>query len=411
MGRLAMHSRRCLHVLAVLEAVLLCNAATSFLEDGDGVHPLSDGDEGLQQRALHALEDPAVMEESTLGQRVARGDLSGKEEKILLKAHGEDMAATAQAAVALRGEANKQVADAHTIQLREKADQVRLRKLVSYDNDQIRGEEAELSVQKDELRHAEKVAPHLDTEILLQKEGTFIANAKAQYRKNAADADIAKRKARKLRRESAALAKEAMVPAKRSSKEADPALVAHSERVNAEHAKAMKDLKASVARYVTAIASSRQVRNNAEDSIYHLVPVLVEEAKKGLDESQKHPDDVDSWNKGKPKTLMEDSLVLLQDTSDADEIAQKAFRWEQTKQDDAAMKAIQARVAARTTALRQQKAADMQLAQVAESAEKRRAKHEQLRRAKAKAQQREAWEISAKAFRSTEEETDARKKA
>merc|ERR1712196_379779 len=268
MGRLAMHSRRCMHVLAVLEA-------------GDGVHLLSDGDEGLQQRALHALEDPAVMEESTLGQRVARGDLSGKEKKILLKAHGEDMAATAQAAVALRGEANKQVADAHTIQLREKADQVRLRKLVSYDNDQIRGEEAELSVQKDELRHAEKVAPHLDTEILLQKEGTFIANAKAQYRKNAADADAAKRKARKLRRESAALAKQAMVPAKRSSKEADPALVAHSERVNAEHAKAMKDLKASVARYVTAIASSRQVRNNAEDSIYHLVPGLVEEARKG----------------------------------------------------------------------------------------------------------------------------------
>merc|ERR1711968_193351 len=390
MGRLAMHSRRCLHVLAVLEAVLLCNAATSFLEDGDGVHLLSDGDEGLQQRALHALEDPGVMEESTLGQRVARGDLSGKEEKILLKAHGEDMAATAQAAVALRGEANKQVADAHTIQLREKADQVRLRKLVSYDNDQIRGEEAELSVQKD---------------------GTFIANAKAQYRKNAADADEARRKARKLRRESAALAKEAMVPAKRSSKEADPALVAHSERVNAEHAKAMKDLKASVARYVTAIASSRQVRNNAEDSIYHLVPVLVEEAKKGLDDSQKHPDDVDHWNKGKPKALMEDSVVLLQDASDADEIAQKAFRWEQTKQDDAAMKAIQARVAARNTALRQQKVADMQLAQVAESAEKRRAKHEQLRRAKAKAQQREAWEISAKAFRSTEEETDARKKA
>merc|ERR1711990_1347930 len=234
-----------------------------------------------------------------------------------------------------------------------------------------------------------------------------IANAKAQYRKNAADADEAKRKARKLRRESAALAKEAMVPAKRSSKEADPALVAHSERVNAEHAKAMKDLKASVARYVTAIASSRQVRNNAEDSIYHLVPVLVEEAKKGLDDSQKHPDDVDHWNnKGKPKVLMEDSVVLLQDTSDADEIAQKAFRWEQTKQDDAAMKAIQARVAARNTALRQQKVADMQLAQVAESAEKRRAKHEQLRRAKAKAQQREAWEIAAKAFRSTEEETD-----
>merc|ERR1712196_148340 len=369
MGRLAMHSRRCMHVLAVLEA-------------GDGVHLLSDGDEGLQQRALHALEDPAVMEESTLGQRVARGDLSGKEKKILLKAHGEDMAATAQAAVALRGEANKQVADAHTIQLREKADQVRLRKLVSYDNDQIRGEEAELSVQKDELRHAEKVAPHLDTEILLQKEGTFIANAKAQYRKNAADADEAKRKARKLRRESAA------------------------------HAKAMKDLKASVARYVTAIASSRQVRNNAEDSIYHLVPVLVEEAKKGLDDSQKHPDDVDHWNnKGKAKALIEDSVVLLQDTSDADEIAQKAFRWEQTKQDDAAMKAIQARVAARNTALRQQKVADMQLAQVAESAEKRRAKHEQLRRAKAKAQQREAWEIAAKAFRSTEEETDARKKA
>merc|ERR1712196_668974 len=382
MGRLAMHSRRCLHVLAVLEAVLLCNAATSFLEDGDGVHLLSDGDEGLQQRALHALEDPAVMEESTLGQRVARGDLSGKEKKILLKAHGEDMAATAQAAVALRGEANKQVADAHTIQLREKADQVRLRKLVSYDNDQIRGEEAELSVQKDELRHAEKVAPHLDTEILLQKEGTFIANAKAQYRRNAADADEAKRKARKLRRESAA------------------------------HAKAMKDLKASVARYVTAIASSRQVRNNAEDSIYHLVPVLVEEAKKGLDDSQKHPDDVDHWNnKGKQDALGESAVVLLQDTSDADEIAQKAFRWEQTKQDDAAMKAIQARVAARNTALRQQKVADMQLAQVAESAEKRRAKHEQLRRAKAKAQQREAWEIAAKAFRSTEEETDARKKA
>merc|ERR1711959_732265 len=133
----------------------------------------------------------------------------------------------------------------------------------------------------------------------------YIANAKAQYRKNAADADIAKRKARKLRRESAALAKEAMVPAKRSSKEADPALVAHSERVNAEHAKAMKDLKASVARYVTAIASSRQVRNNAEDSIYHLVPVLVEEAKRGLDESQKHPDDVDSWNKGKQDALGE----------------------------------------------------------------------------------------------------------
>merc|ERR1712167_314520 len=332
MGRPAMHSRRCLHVLAVLEAVLLCNAATSFLEDGDGVHLLSDGDERLQQRALHALEDPGVMEESTLGQRVARGDLSGKEKKILLKAHGEDMAATAQAAVALRGEANKQVADAHTIQLREKADQVRLRKLVSYDNDQIRGEEAELSVQKDELRHAEKVAPHLDTEILLQKEGTFIANAKAQYRKNAADADEAKRKARKLRRESAALAKEAMVPAKRSSKEADPALVAHSERVNAEHAKAMKDLKASVARYVTAIASSRQVRNNAEDSIYHLVPVLVEEAKKGLDDSQKHPDDVDHWNKGKQDALGESvdpaianaKAQYRKNAADADEAKRKA---------------------------------------------------------------------------------------
>merc|ERR1712196_742589 len=303
MGRLAMHSRRCLHVLAALEAVLLCNAATSFLEDGDGVHLLSDGDEGLQQRALHALEDPAVMEESTLGQRVARGDLSGKEKKILLKAHGEDMAATAQAAVALRGEANKQVADAHTIQLREKADQVRLRKLVSYDNDQIRGEEAELSVQKDELRHAEKVAPHLDTEILLQKEGTFIANAKAQYRKNAADADEAKRKARKLRRESAA------------------------------HAKAMKDLKASVARYVTAIASSRQVRNNAEDSIYHLVPVLVEEAKKGLDDSQKHPDDVDHWNnKGKQDALGESvdpyianaQAQYRKNAADADEAKRKA---------------------------------------------------------------------------------------
>merc|ERR1719487_800483 len=328
-----MHSRRCLHVLAVLEAVLLCNAATSFLEDGDGVHLLSDGDEGLQQRALHALEDPGVMEESTLGQRVARGDLSGKEKKILLKAHGEDMAATAQAAVALRGEANKQVADAHTIQVREKADQVRLRKLVSYDNDQIRGEEAELSVQKDELRHAEKVAPHLDTEILLQKEGTFIANAKAQYRKNAADADEAKRKARKLRRESAALAKAAMVPAKRSSKEADPALVAHSERVNAEHAKAMKDLKASVARYVTAIASSRQVRNNAEDSIYHLVPVLVEEAKKGLDDSQKHPDDVDHWNnKGKQDALGESVDPYIanakaqygKNAADADEAKRKA---------------------------------------------------------------------------------------
>merc|ERR1711968_330012 len=134
----------------------------------------------------------------------------------------------------------------------------------------------------------------------------YIANAKAQYRKNVADADEAKRKARKLRRESAALAKEAMVPAKRSSKEADPALVAHSERVNAEHAKAMKDLKASVARYVTAIAGSRQVRNNAEDSIYHIVPVLVEEAKKGLDDSQKHPDDVDHWNnKGKQDALGE----------------------------------------------------------------------------------------------------------
>merc|ERR1711865_10514 len=96
-----------------------------------------------------------------------------------------------------------------------------------------------------------------------------------------------------------------------------------------------------------------------------------------------------------------EAMVLLQDdvTSSSiqgNEIASKAFNWEENRRDTADMNNIEQHVRASRQAKARNSELELKMSHTEESANK----HEALKRAQAQQNDHTAWEIAAKAYRS-----------